>query len=320
MVTIVILIILATISVNLLFNKNGIIKQAQFAKEIQANAETREKEQLDTIEEEANKIISNVVGQKNIKEPETIDTDIKGAFIKYDVEYTDTYNEYEYTCTNGWRIENYELEADGKTLKNVRLISTGVPAMMGYYSDNTNDNYSEWVVDDTRLDNFKNNILGNNYITYNGDNEYKALQASAGFYYNLNQMSFQQGNTYEEKNKGYFKRIKNIDKMYTSGIASGEELFKAKQNVSVRMLLLTELNKGVKSGDIYSASYKFDDPTGLYLLKNISSGTTLKNNVYNNGGGYWLASPYPNTNLEKHLCYVDARCSVEGSTGYVQRN
>lgn len=36
-VTIVILIILATISLNLLFNKNGIIKQAQLAKEIQAN-------------------------------------------------------------------------------------------------------------------------------------------------------------------------------------------------------------------------------------------------------------------------------------------
>ena len=75
----------------MLFNKNGIIKQAQLAKEIQANAEVREKEQLDTIEEEANKIISNVVEQENIKKPETIDTDIKGAFIKYDVEYTDTY-------------------------------------------------------------------------------------------------------------------------------------------------------------------------------------------------------------------------------------
>lgn len=43
MVTIVILVILGTISLNLLFNKNGIIKQAQLAKEIQTNAEAREK-------------------------------------------------------------------------------------------------------------------------------------------------------------------------------------------------------------------------------------------------------------------------------------
>ncbi len=66
-VTIVILIILATISLNLLFNKNGIIKQAQLAKEIQANAGTREKEQLGSIDKEVNKIISNVIKEeKNV--------------------------------------------------------------------------------------------------------------------------------------------------------------------------------------------------------------------------------------------------------------
>ena len=66
-VTIVILIILATISLNLLFNKNGIIKQAQLAKEIQTNAEAREKEQLGSIDKEVNKIISNVIKEeKNV--------------------------------------------------------------------------------------------------------------------------------------------------------------------------------------------------------------------------------------------------------------
>ena len=60
-VTIVILVILGTISLNLLFNKNGIIKQAQLAKEIQTNAEVREKEQLGSMDEEVNKIISNIV-------------------------------------------------------------------------------------------------------------------------------------------------------------------------------------------------------------------------------------------------------------------
>ncbi len=60
-VTIVILVILGTISLNLLFNKNGIIKQAQLAKEIQTNAEAREKEQLGSMDEEVNKIISNIV-------------------------------------------------------------------------------------------------------------------------------------------------------------------------------------------------------------------------------------------------------------------
>ena len=84
-VTIVILIILATISLNLLFNKNGIIKQAQLAKEIQANAEAREKEQLDTIEEEANKIISNVIDQEKSEEKlEMTIAEAKAAVTSYE--------------------------------------------------------------------------------------------------------------------------------------------------------------------------------------------------------------------------------------------
>ena len=68
---------------------------------------------------------------KIIKEPVIVKNIIeKGIFVKYNVEYTDTYMRYEYTSINGWRLENYELGSDGKTLSNVRLISTGVPAMI----------------------------------------------------------------------------------------------------------------------------------------------------------------------------------------------
>ena len=69
----------------MLFNKNGIIKQAQLAKEIQANAEAREKEQLDTIEEEANKIISNVIDQEKSEEKlEMTIAEAKAAVTSYE--------------------------------------------------------------------------------------------------------------------------------------------------------------------------------------------------------------------------------------------
>jgi len=48
-VTIVVLIILATISINVVFSENGIIKKAQLAKDIQANATKAEEEAMDTL-------------------------------------------------------------------------------------------------------------------------------------------------------------------------------------------------------------------------------------------------------------------------------
>jgi len=48
-VTIVVLIILATISINVVFSENGIIKKAQLAKDIQANATKAEEESMDKL-------------------------------------------------------------------------------------------------------------------------------------------------------------------------------------------------------------------------------------------------------------------------------
>jgi len=48
-VTIVVLIILATISINVVFSENGIIRKAQLAKDIQANATKAEEEAMDTL-------------------------------------------------------------------------------------------------------------------------------------------------------------------------------------------------------------------------------------------------------------------------------
>ena len=49
-ITIVILIILAVISINMVFNENGIVKKAEEAKNYQLNAEAKEKEMIETLD------------------------------------------------------------------------------------------------------------------------------------------------------------------------------------------------------------------------------------------------------------------------------
>ena len=228
----------------------------------------------------------------------------KGIFAKYDVEYTDIYMNYEYTNTNGWRILDYDFDKDKKTLTNVKLISTGIPAKMYYYYKGTKKNYTKWITDSTKLSEFKNNVLGTDYTTYTGNATYYGLQASAGFYYNLNQMTFEQGTSASTQNQGYYKKVKNKDTTYTSGEIVGNNLFNARDDASIRCLTLTELNNALKRENVESTNKVTNDVLGLYQLSKISTETSLINNVYDYGD-YLLASPYPETNNANEIVYMD---------------
>ena len=174
--------------------------------------------------------------------------------------------------------------------------------MMIYYFSFSHNNYSKWITDSTKLTEFKNNVLGTDYKTYTRTyTYYKSLQASAGFYYNLGQMTFEQGTTYNKLNQGYYTKIKNGNATYTSGETTGDNLFKTRNDASIRMLTLPELNRALGRDDIYSTN-NITDTTGLYQLNQISTGTALTSNIYDKYF-YWLASPYLN-DTEKVLCVV----------------
>ena len=229
---------------------------------------------------------------------------LKGSFIKYDVEYTDTfYSNYQYTNINGWRLENYDLLEDGKTLSNVRLISTGIPARLYHIYDSTQNNYSKWTTDSTKLEEFKKNVLGSDYKIYTGKNTYYGLQAAAGLYYNLGQMTFEQGTSYTKYNQGYYTKIKNGEITYISGETTGDKLFKIRNDSNIRLLTLPELNKAL--GDNINDTSDFSEATGLYQLNNINTGTTLKDRKYADGAYWWLASPSPTNNDNYSLMYVN---------------
>jgi len=83
-VTIVVLIILATISINLVFNENGIIGQAQRAKEFQANGEALDQERIDAYDQHVANALAGKAGSggDTPKLPEITPTTPAGTEVK----------------------------------------------------------------------------------------------------------------------------------------------------------------------------------------------------------------------------------------------
>ena len=236
----------------------------------------------------------------------------KGVFVEYDVAYTDSYMGYQYTTTNGWRLIDYTKNADG-TYSNVKLISTGIPAMLSNHYGGSD--YSWWATDDKILSDFRSLLGGDEYIFYTGDSTYKALQASAGLYYNFKEIKFAYGAGRRGANLGYFTSITSNGTTYdvnNTEEKNGGDLFNLYgNNATVRLLTLPELNKARGINDVDSKK-AISDKTGLYELESISTaGIGLDSNTYTSGN-YWLASPYPTTSNDHQVIDVDYCGTIYG--------
>ena len=60
----------------------------------------------------------------------TVVEHIIGAYVNYDIPYTDMYTGYEFKATDGWRLLSRNENNDGTY--NINIISTGVPAKLNY--------------------------------------------------------------------------------------------------------------------------------------------------------------------------------------------
>lgn len=234
----------------------------------------------------------NVIVNKYKAEPK--------SFVEYDISYTDVYYpEYNYTPLNGWRIFDYTDNGDG-TYSNVKLISTGIPAMLQYtYNDDTTSSW--FVTDEEKIADFKT-ILGNeNYKFYTGTNTYYGLQASAGLYYNFKDIKFAYGTSSRGNNVGYFTRIVSdgdtFDSVNTAAISAGDlfNLF-GTEKADVRLLTLPELNQLIGRDDVDSTTAMDNDLNGVFKLDELSKASETKEFLYSNGA-YYLASPDIKTDL-----------------------
>ncbi|MBO5413747.1 MAG: hypothetical protein J6A29_05640, partial [Clostridia bacterium] len=230
-----------------------------------------------------------------------------GDFIEYGIEYKDVYMDYTYSTTNGWRLLNYKTDDEGKTIYDVELISTGVPAKLFYYSTSysATGNNKWWVTDIAKIAEFKT-ALENHYTTDDTSqysfysNTADNTRASAGMYYNLKDIQFYAESDYnaietssDKYNIGWYRSITKGTETLT-GNKVGSDIFIASPGNSVRMLTLPEINsyagKGISEGG-YCLSSTQEPAAGLYILQNIKNIVGFSEKSYSSGV-YWLASPY----------------------------
>ena len=211
-----------------------------------------------------------------------------GDYVKYDVPYTDTYTDYQFTEQNGWRVLDPGTENTDGTYSGVKLISTGVPANLNYYSKEIKNKETDgktpgkWAGEAKQRQDYKDKF---NLPNSRSDNN---MYAAAGLYYNFELINFLQGSN-SERNEGTYKQILgNIE-----GEITGKEFRVEEMTQSVHNLTLEEINeaRGKKATDT-SNVHSYDGATGLFYLRNLSEyGYDTSKNPY-----YWLTSPY-NSNI-----------------------
>ena len=123
-ITIVILIILSTVTINMAFGDGGLIQQAELAKDMTANSTVAESEEINSIMEEYANII---VEDGEIEDPDTKDT-VEDVLTEGDyVNYVDGTGETR-TCVVLYGPENENYEIHGIqiiTMKNVEDVELG---------------------------------------------------------------------------------------------------------------------------------------------------------------------------------------------------
>lgn len=254
---------------------------------------------------------SYVFDGQNIEKKDNTPIQIEiGQAVKYDVTYTDAIKTtYTYNENNGWRLLSYKANAENPDLYDIEIISTGVPAGINYHY------------------NIKSNptIAGgwcatdeqiSNYI----EKFYSSASATdnnmycvAGLYYNFEKIVFKKVAQWSStKHYGFY----NVINGQSTGDLTGE-IFKS-TNESIKNKIT-----GVRNITLSDMTGKTDETTtvtdidGLFILGNFKTsefatkhGLTTYN--YNVSPAYWIASPY-STNTQR--VYYMVAGGVSSSTG-----
>ncbi len=291
-VTIVVLLILAGVSMNALFGDSGIIKKAQDTQITMNKAKEND-------EKEINELTSWIDNKTN----GTTEKEIKiGDYVQYNMPYTDMYSGKEYTATTGWRY----LGKDDS--ENQLIVSTGIPAILYFNNDENIGNIADggendWWATKAEISTTTDTLYKTNKgYDYNMDAGEPNKYVAYGMRYKFDKIPFTykaSGTYISTKNTGIFRKVGNT----TSGTNISLN-FKAEgvNVVDVHNLTLAELNRatniagGTTRADS-SMSSGFEDLTGaalgLFDMKKLEE--------YTADYSYLLATPYWNSGKDM-LC------------------
>ena len=338
---IIVLLILAGVTIATLTGENGILAQAENAKEQTEIAQIKEQSQIDIGEKQSEKKSSEIT-ENELKEilenygelegegdiiDKTLVTEngykipVKeiyngtitsepvilkvGDYVRYDVTYTDINTENEFTSETGWRVlETGTNNGDG-TYTGLKLISTGIPAMLNYstYGENTIENkvyngeYGNWAGNESQ----RNAYAELFWSSYKNDNNNQNMYAVAGLYYNFTKIRF--STEHNQYDYGYveYKEANENEAYYINinGQTEGEleeNAFLKNGAKRVYNLTLAELNTVRGESDVRSTKNITENSgaKGLFDLYELEDyGYNAKNDGYIS---YILASPDSSSN------------------------
>ena len=240
---------------------------------------------------------------------------VVGDNIPYDVAYKDVNTAYDFTSTNGWRILDAEETETEEEYKNVKIISTGLPAKLHYNFQN-DENYATitantkpiwWGTDGQVTDLFGSaHATGFIYASSGKPNYY----AAAGLFKNFTSIPLD--GSISKPNTGFVASTTNNTAAITNtdykGL-TGTTAEKTKTNITtpngsifltnyaeeVHNLTIEELNFARGLGAIvdYNINPSSTDAvgtagTGLFSLRNLANSYSYTSDT---SCPYWLASP-----------------------------
>ena len=337
-ITIIVLLILAGVTIATLTGDNGIITRTSDAKEETEIASIKEQVQLDiaawTAERLKNgestklndEIVKSIIQEKNTSNENKYYVELEsdriitqngyeilysefyknegyeleiGDYVKYNVSYKDMYSNYEFTANDGWRILDKGTKNNDGTYSNVKIISTGVPVKISYsLTSNMGNSNNGWWATDSQV----KEVYGEEYST--GYSNYPNRYAAIGLLKNFESILFNQGDV-ANTNQGTYTKIN----MTETGNIYGTT-FKTEKASEVHALTLEELNKarGLSSSDNTAVSTTNDGDTGLFYLRDLINENTQYNYTDTMTTAYWLGTAYIESNNTESLY-------MNGSTG-----
>lgn len=290
-------------------NNEAIVNEQEYTKNIELYKSGKYTIEAYSLDNQQNKSAKKTF-ELNIK------NDVKiGDFIEYDVAYKEWFTNNEYNSINGWRILNIEFNEDeNSTYSNLQLISTGMPCNLNYSvipSDESSKSW--WVKNEEKQNEFLNyvNVKKENLKNQYNDTEYYSIEATAGLYFNLQNIEFLYSNDTLNKageNKGQYYWIKNANKEYnskTTSLVSGKNLFIARTDAKLRTITPRDAYNIAKiNSKIITSTTKIDtsnsymtDDLGLFDLFKIKNISKMEKYEYREGNEYLFGYPTSSRNI-----------------------
>lgn len=323
-ITIIVLLILAGVSITMIGGDDGIIARAKKAQEETKKADAYERIDMviaewntakivgtDTLDSYLNSKVSIGTVDEVRKNEETGCYEIYkdgyfktinyyepyvGQYIEYNVSYEDMYTGTIYTAQNGWRFIGKD--EDG----NYKLISTTIPLML-YYSSSQNagvENNGWWGTDEEVTETYNASYIVNGYIYSNGGHPNR--YAATGLLTKFESIPYTQSTTDLQVSVAntLIGRMAGNGENGTLGDVFRASDIKSKI-LNVRTLTENEIDE-IQTRTQWNKLPIIDDDKklGLIFLSDLEEG-------YAGSWYYWLASPeYRDTDARQHLEYANA--------------